>query len=114
MSVRSTLRSLVYRLLRHPSSEVTLTARCMSGDGCRWELDATNDLDAGSIAIMSHTAETGHGLFTRRVEDVAVVVLNNEQEQACRGAVNRLELVTSSEARREAAEETENARADHR
>ncbi|MBD0746243.1 hypothetical protein BG418_31910 [Streptomyces sp. CBMA152] len=85
----------------------------MSGDGCTWELDATTDLEAGGVAIMAHTAETGHGIFTRKVEDVAVVVLDNPQEQERRAAANRLELATSSEAHREAAEETEHARAGH-
>ena len=54
MSVRSTLRGVVYRVLRHPDSEVTLTARCLSGDGCAWELYATSDLDAGGVAIIEH------------------------------------------------------------
>ncbi|WHM37441.1 hypothetical protein [Streptomyces sp. BPTC-684] len=91
MSVRSILRGVVYRLLRHPDSEVTLTARCMSGDGCGWELEATGDLGAGGVAIMSHTARTGHAIFTRRLEDMACVVLASLQEQDRRVAVNRLE-----------------------
>ncbi|MBD0746383.1 hypothetical protein [Streptomyces sp. CBMA152] len=113
MSVRSTLRGVVYRVLRHPSSEVTMTARCMSGDGCHWELDATNALDAGSVAIMSHTAKTGHAIFARKLEDMACVVLDNPQEQARRLAVNQLELATSKEARSKAAEKIEHARSGH-
>ncbi|MFE9569214.1 hypothetical protein ACFYMW_12050 [Streptomyces sp. NPDC006692] len=94
MSVRSTLRGVMYRVQRHPDSEVTLTARCMSGEGagCRWELDATTDLEAGGVAMMSHTADTGHAIFARTLEDMACVVLTNAQEQARRVAVNRLEL----------------------
>ncbi|MFF1478793.1 hypothetical protein ACFVYD_14670 [Streptomyces sp. NPDC058301] len=99
MSVRSTLRAVVYKVLSHPAGEVTMAARCMHGSGCMWELDATADLEAGSVALMSHTAETGHAIFTRCLEDMACVVLDNPQEQARRVAVNRLE--------------TEHARADH-
>ncbi|MFI1100963.1 hypothetical protein [Streptomyces melanogenes] len=91
MSVRSTLRAVVYKVLRHPDSEVTMTARCMSGGGCRWELVPTPDLGAGAVALMSHTAETGHAIFARCVEDMACVVLDNPQEQARRVAVNALE-----------------------
>ncbi|WP_158942737.1 hypothetical protein [Streptomyces sp. ERV7] len=91
MSVRSTLRGVVYRLLRHPDSEVTLTARCMSGDGCGWELDATSDLDAGGVAVIEHTAATGHALFTRTVEDMACVVLNGRQEQERRAEALQME-----------------------
>ncbi|WP_406344640.1 hypothetical protein [Streptomyces sp. NBC_00648] len=75
-----------------------MTARCLHGSGCTWILDATNDLEAGSVAIMSHTAGTGHGIFTRRLEDVACVVLNNAQEQARRVTVNRLEVAANPEA----------------
>ncbi|MEU1078107.1 MULTISPECIES: hypothetical protein [unclassified Streptomyces] len=78
---------VVHRLLRHPSSEVTMTAQCLHGSGCAWTLAATDDLEAGSVAIMSHTAETGHGTFTRRLEDVAYVVRGAAREQARRVAV---------------------------
>ncbi|MFD9487877.1 hypothetical protein [Streptomyces sp. NPDC059991] len=74
-------------------------------------LAATNDLEAGSVAIMSHTAETGHGIFTRRLEDVACVVLDHAQEQARRVTVNRLEAAANPEAAREAAEEHARAEA---
>ncbi|MEU5439085.1 hypothetical protein AB0G73_37945 [Streptomyces sp. NPDC020719] len=104
---------MVYRLLRHPDSEVTLTARCLHGSGCPWTLDATSDLGAGSVAIMSHTADTGHTIVARRMEDVACVVLTNAQEPARRVAVNQLELAASKEARCEAAEEIEHTRAGH-
>ncbi|MFD9566058.1 hypothetical protein [Streptomyces sp. NPDC059994] len=110
MSVRSTLRGVVYKVLRHPDSEVTLTARCMSGEGCGWELDATSDLDAGGVAIIEHTAETGHALFVRKVEDMACVVLNSSQEQDRRAQANRLERAAGQ---REAGEESiEHARAE--
>lgn len=89
MNVRSTLRGVVYRVLRHPDSEVTLTARCMSGDGCRWELDGTADLKAGGVAMIEHTAATGHTIFTRRREDVACVVPANAQEPTSRVAPSR-------------------------
>ncbi|MEU1077050.1 MULTISPECIES: hypothetical protein [unclassified Streptomyces] len=82
---------MVYRLLRHPGSEVTMTARCMSGDGCWWELAATTDLDAAGVEILEHTAATGHGIFSRRVEDMAVVVLAKREEQARRVEANGLE-----------------------
>ncbi|MEV6552867.1 hypothetical protein AB0M57_29790 [Streptomyces sp. NPDC051597] len=91
MSVRSMARGVVYRLLRHPDSEVTMTARCMSGEGCWWELAATTDLDAAGVEILAHTAATGHGIFTRGVEDMAAVVLTNREEQARRVEVRRLE-----------------------
>ncbi|MFK8909937.1 hypothetical protein [Streptomyces sp. YS-3] len=107
MSVRSTVRGVVYRLLRHPDSEVTMTARCMSGEGCWWELAATTDLDAAGVEILAHTAATAHGVFTRRVEAMAVVVLANPGEQARRVEANRLE-----HAARERESETEHGRAE--
>ncbi|GGP51593.1 hypothetical protein [Streptomyces melanogenes] len=99
MSARSTLRAVVYKVLRHPSSEVTLSARCMSAadGGCLWTLDATADLKAGSVAMIEHTAATGHAIFARRVEDMACVVLNSSQEQTRRLAVNQRELAASEE-----------------
>ncbi|MGP9018905.1 hypothetical protein ACT1U9_10880 [Streptomyces sp. BR1] len=97
MSVRSTLRAVVYKVLRHPSSEVTMTARCMHGSGCQWTLGATADLKAASVAVIEHTAATGHAIFARTLEDMACVVLDNPQEQARRAAVNRLELAAAEE-----------------
>ncbi|GAA0599765.1 hypothetical protein [Streptomyces crystallinus] len=99
MSFRSTLRAVVYKVLRHPDSEVTLSARCMSGadGGCCWTLDATADLKTGSIAMIEHTAATGHAIFARTLEDMACVMLDSPQEQARRVAVNRLELAATEE-----------------
>ncbi|MFD9562433.1 hypothetical protein [Streptomyces sp. NPDC059994] len=91
MSARSTLRAVVYKVLRHPDSEVTMTARCMSGSGCRWELAPSPDLEAGAVALMSHTAETGHAIFARCLEDMACVVLDNQAEQERRVKINALE-----------------------
>ncbi|WP_369384178.1 hypothetical protein [Streptomyces sp. cg36] len=82
MSARRILRGVLYRLGRHPDSEVTLTARCISGDGCRWLLDATADLEAGGAALIEHTAATGHALFARSVEDVALVVRHHQEQRA--------------------------------
>ena len=58
-----------------------MTARCLSGDGCRWELYATRDVDAGGVAIIEHSAETGRATFTRAMEDMACAVLTNRQEK---------------------------------
>ncbi|PKV76960.1 hypothetical protein [Streptomyces sp. TLI_146] len=91
MSIRSTLRGVVYRLLRHSDSEVTMTAHCLSGDGCGWMLDAISDLGAGGVAIIEHAAATGHGLFTRAVEDMACVVLSSRQEQDRRAQAHRMD-----------------------
>ncbi|MFD9487786.1 hypothetical protein ACFWBX_28215 [Streptomyces sp. NPDC059991] len=101
MSARSTLRAVVYKVLRHPDSEVTMTARCMSGSGCRWELAPSPDLEAGSVALMSHTAETGHAIFARCLEDMACVVLDDPMEQARCVAVNALEGATKGPAESE-------------
>ncbi|PKV90085.1 hypothetical protein [Streptomyces sp. TLI_146] len=84
MSLTRVLRGVAYRLLRHPDSCLTMTARCMSGDGCGWELGATTDLDVGGVEILMHTAETGHAIFTRTLEDIACVALTRTQERADR------------------------------
>ncbi|WP_369383991.1 hypothetical protein [Streptomyces sp. cg36] len=104
MSVWRTPRGVVHRLLRHPDSEVTLTARCMSGDGCSWELDATSDLDDGGVAIIEHTAGTGHTLFARSVEDMACVVLTTHQDPPRRAGGPRPEPETAEEHERPRAE----------
>ncbi|WP_369375157.1 hypothetical protein [Streptomyces sp. cg36] len=99
MTIRSTLRAVVYKVQRHPDSELTLAARCTSRtEGrCQWMLHATADLKAGSDAMLQHTAETGHAIFMRTVRDMAVVVLDNAQEQERRAQANRLERATAEE-----------------
>ncbi|WP_414168039.1 hypothetical protein ACMATS_13805 [Streptoverticillium reticulum] len=56
----------------HPRSEITVTAHCMSG-GCGWTLAPTADLETADVAMMSHTGRSGHPLFGRTFEDVALV-----------------------------------------
>ncbi|MGP9017155.1 DUF7848 domain-containing protein [Streptomyces sp. BR1] len=69
---RAVIRPVKHAIGTHPRGEVTVSARCLDG-GCTWTLDATPDLKAADLAMMSHTGRTGHPTFARRYEDVALV-----------------------------------------
>ncbi|MFJ3534345.1 hypothetical protein ACIPQA_02640 [Streptomyces sp. NPDC090109] len=62
-----------YRLTQHPDGERTLTLRCMNPD-CGWSVAPTSDLDRAQDDAIRHKGETGHALFARTAEDMAVVV----------------------------------------
>ncbi|MFI0979879.1 hypothetical protein ACH4SP_23110 [Streptomyces sp. NPDC021093] len=90
--MRASMRFVRWEILGHPSSEVTLTARCLDPD-CRWELAPTGDHRMGNDTIMRHTACTGHATFARSMQDLAVVVLADRAEQERRVAANKREYV---------------------
>ncbi|MFG3349241.1 hypothetical protein ACGF1Z_29810 [Streptomyces sp. NPDC048018] len=57
---------------KHPSAEVTMTARCLDGE-CTWETQPTTEPASATVACESHTADTGHDVFTVALEYVALV-----------------------------------------
>ncbi|MGW0468262.1 DUF7848 domain-containing protein [Streptomyces sp. NPDC003027] len=67
------LRFVTHRITRHPDAEVTASARCLH-DECGWEAHPRADVAGVDVDCMAHTGDTGHGIFARRYEDVAVVV----------------------------------------
>ncbi|MGW2304791.1 DUF7848 domain-containing protein [Streptomyces sp. NPDC001809] len=73
MTVKAVLRFVEHTITRHPDSEPTFTARCLSPD-CGWELAPTADVEQADVDVMAHKGRTGHGIFARRYEDIAVVV----------------------------------------
>ncbi|MER6100287.1 hypothetical protein ABT154_31425 [Streptomyces sp. NPDC001728] len=73
MTIKSVMRFVTHRITRHPDSEVTVTARCLNPD-CTWEVEPTADVAKADVDCMVHKGATGHGIFARRYEDVAVVV----------------------------------------
>ncbi|MFC8583164.1 hypothetical protein ACFUGD_01100 [Streptomyces sp. NPDC057217] len=73
MSVKAVLRFVTHRIGRHPDSEVTVTARCLNPD-CAWEVSPTADLAQADVDCMAHKGLTGHAIFARTFEDIAVVV----------------------------------------
>ncbi len=88
--VKATARHVRYKITSHPDGERTLSADCMGGD-CRWSMVPTADIDAGQHAKQEHTARTGHAIFSRNLEDMAVVVLADKAERDRRAEVNALE-----------------------
>ncbi|WP_443051976.1 DUF7848 domain-containing protein [Streptomyces sp. NBC_00250] len=72
-AVRAVLRFATHRITRHPDSEPTATAECLS-PGCGWSVAPTSDVKHADVECMAHTGATGHAIFARRYEDVAVVV----------------------------------------
>ncbi|MFE0648536.1 hypothetical protein ACFVZH_08120 [Streptomyces sp. NPDC059534] len=60
-------------ITQHPDGERTLTLRCIHPD-CRWTVAPTADVDRAQGDAIKHTAATGHALFARTAEDMAVVV----------------------------------------
>ncbi|MEU2116159.1 hypothetical protein ABZ567_10980 [Streptomyces sp. NPDC016459] len=72
-AVGTVMRFVTHRITRHPDSEVTATARCLNPD-CTWEVAPTADVKQADVECMAHTGATGHGIFARKFEDVAVVV----------------------------------------
>ncbi len=70
---RSIIRPAVKHTIgTHPRGEISVSARCLDG-GCGWTLEATADLKAADLAMMTHTGRTGHPTFARTYEDVALV-----------------------------------------
>ncbi|WP_406863999.1 hypothetical protein ABZO31_27635 [Streptomyces sp. HUAS MG47] len=72
---RAVLRYVSHRITAHPDSDPAVSARCLHGD-CPWEVHARSSAKAVDVECMQHTGLTGHGIFARTYEDVAVVVRN--------------------------------------
>lgn len=72
-AVGTVMRFVTHRITRHPDAEVTVTAQCLKPD-CGWSVASTSDVKQADIDCMAHTGATGHGIFARKYEDVAVVV----------------------------------------
>lgn len=76
MTVKAALRFVTHRITRHPDSEPTFTARCLKPD-CGWSVAPTSDGERADVDCMEHTGRTGHAIFARTCETVAVVVRGN-------------------------------------
>ncbi|MFE9373586.1 hypothetical protein ACFYM2_27975 [Streptomyces sp. NPDC006711] len=90
MSIRSTARFVRYRVMAHPDGPFSVSATCVKG-ACHFVVLPTDQVDKASQAMRQHTANTGHAVFTRTVQDTAVVVLADRAEQERRAQVNALE-----------------------
>ncbi|MFE5828673.1 hypothetical protein ACFQ8W_00125 [Streptomyces sp. NPDC056508] len=73
MAVKSVFRFVDYRIIAHPDSEPTYAAQCLNPD-CTWTLAPTADGEQADVDCMTHRADTGHGIFSRSYQQVAVVV----------------------------------------
>ncbi len=71
-AVKSALRFVTHRISRHPDCEPTVTAQCLRS-GCGWSVAPTSDVERADVDCMAHTGETGHAIFGRKYEDIAVV-----------------------------------------
>lgn len=69
---RSVFRYVRHRMTRHPDTDTTATAECMTLD-CGWESLPTSEAEHCEVQCMTHTGLTGHVMFRRRFEDIAVV-----------------------------------------
>ncbi|MFG2717273.1 hypothetical protein ACGFW5_03055 [Streptomyces sp. NPDC048416] len=90
MSTRSTARFVRYRVMAHPDGAFRVSATCMNG-ACPYVVSPTEKADTVSRAMQEHTASTGHAVFSRTIEDTAVVVLADRAEQERRAEANALE-----------------------
>ncbi|WP_443333103.1 DUF7848 domain-containing protein [Streptomyces sp. SS] len=72
-TIKTALRFVTHRIARHPDSEPTVTAECLR-PGCGWSVAPTSDVKRADVDCMAHTGATGHAIFARKYEDMAVVV----------------------------------------
>lgn len=103
MGTRSTARFVHWKVESHPDGGVKVAARCLSGD-CPWLIVPTPEQERVSQAMRHHTATTGHALFWRTFEELAVVVLADEAERKRRAEANRLEYTHLGGAAEDASE----------
>ncbi|AVH95859.1 hypothetical protein C5L38_12885 [Streptomyces sp. WAC00288] len=73
MSVKAVLRFVEHRITTHPDAESGYSARCLNPD-CRWSIAPTADGKQADVDVIEHSAATGHRIFSRVYEAMAVVV----------------------------------------
>jgi hypothetical protein len=89
VSVKSQSRFVNYRVTRHPDlGEVTMAATCLALE-CRWSTGSGTDPNKAQDAMIKHTAETGHAVYSRFLADTAVCVLADKAEQDLRAEANQ-------------------------
>ncbi len=103
MSPRSTARFVHWKVQSHPDGGLKVAARCLSG-GCPWLIVPTPERERLSRAMCHHTASTGHAVFERTFEELAVVTLADKAEQERRAEANRLEYTHLGGAAEDASE----------
>ncbi|MFC7979521.1 hypothetical protein ACFUT3_30350 [Streptomyces cinereoruber] len=67
------LRFVEHTITQHPDGERTITLRCMR-PGCGWSVAPTAELGRAQDDAIEHMGRTGHAIFSRTLEDMAVVV----------------------------------------
>ncbi|MFE9121158.1 hypothetical protein [Streptomyces sp. NPDC007172] len=90
MSARATARYVRYRVSSHPDGGLSVSVYCLA-DRCSWSVLPTAEHEKASQEMLHHTADSGHALFSRTVQDMAVVTLADPAEQERRAEANVLE-----------------------
>ncbi len=81
MSSESTARFVRYSVAALPDATFRVSATCTNG-ACHYVVLPTATTDEVSQAMQEHTARTGHAMFSRTIQDTAVVVPADRAEQA--------------------------------
>ena len=81
---RAILRYAEHRITRHPDTDVTFEAECLS---CDWKAEPSEDGAAVDLECMRHTGRSSHESFRRTCTSFAMVTRDGDRRGS--GPLNR-------------------------